>query len=130
MAVKKQEQASDLIMLVMGVIIGLGLGLVIYYFVSMSIVASEEINSMELTTYCVRENTVNSMSLEDALSIARSSECVEEGTLTNKFMCNSITGTWWIDLNVGGAEGCSPACVISVETGEAELNWRCTGLIT
>lgn len=44
-------------------------------------------------------------------------------------MCNEITGTWWIDLDVEDAEGCNPACVINVVTNQAEINWRCTGLL-
>lgn len=45
------------------------------------------------------------------------------------YMCNEYTGTWWIDLDIE-REGCNPACVINVETRQAEINWRCTGLIS
>lgn len=124
----KKDNASDLMMLVMGILIGLGFGLVIYYMASQAIPAPTEISRSELTTYCVREGTMNYMSLESALEIMEKSNCVDEGTLTNKFMCNSVTGTWWVDLTVKEAEGCNPACVVSVDNEDVAINWRCTGL--
>ncbi len=72
--------------------------------------------------------TGESMSLEEATEIALASECVENGTLKETSQCNENTGTWWIDLDIE-KEGCSPACVVDIVTGEAEINWRCTGLI-
>jgi hypothetical protein len=68
------------------------------------------------------------MSLTEALSIASASECTQNATLTDRHSCNSVTGTWWIDLNLE-KEGCSPACVVNVDTKTAEINWRCTGLL-
>ena len=44
------------------------------------------------------------------------------------YICNEGTGTYWINLNIT-KQGCNPACVISLETQKAEINWRCTGLI-
>jgi len=44
------------------------------------------------------------------------------------YVCNENTGTYWINLNIT-KEGCSPACVVNIETRTAEINWRCTGLI-
>jgi len=69
------------------------------------------------------------MSTEQALITAQASDCATQGTLTNNYICNEGTGTIWIDLTVEDKEGCSPACVVDVETGEVEINWRCTGLI-
>jgi hypothetical protein len=43
------------------------------------------------------------------------------------YFCNEGTGTFWIGLNLT-KKGCSPACVVNVETGKEEINWRCTGL--
>jgi hypothetical protein len=43
------------------------------------------------------------------------------------YFCNEGSGTFWINLNLT-KQGCSPACVINVETKKAEINWRCTGL--
>jgi hypothetical protein len=129
MAVKKKNQTSDLMLIIIGMLIGLGLGLVIYCLVKIGMPASAEISQAELTTYCVKEGTINAMSLEDALTLAVNSECTEEGTLSSDFMCNSVTGTWWIDLDVQGYPNCNPACVINVETEEAGINWRCTGAI-
>jgi hypothetical protein len=45
------------------------------------------------------------------------------------YVCNEGTGTYWININLT-KKGCSPACVINLETKTAEINWRCTGLIT
>ena len=44
------------------------------------------------------------------------------------YQCNDYTGTWWIDLNIQQT-GCSPACVINITSRQAEINWRCTGLL-
>lgn len=44
------------------------------------------------------------------------------------YFCNEGTGTFWIDMNIT-RQGCSPACVINLETNTAEVNWRCTGLM-
>lgn len=75
---------------------------------------------------CTSENGT-SMLLSEAREIAGESDCVEDGTLEDTYVCNSVTGTWWIDLDIE-MEGCSPACVVNIETAEAEINWRCTGL--
>jgi|GEM_PF-2788442 len=77
---------------------------------------------------CKKNGTNFQMSLKEAKDIALHSECGEKGNLTNVYFCNKGTGTWWIDLDIQ-KKGCSPACVINVETKKAEINWRCTGLI-
>ncbi len=77
---------------------------------------------------CVKAETKESMALSDAKEIALTSECVREGGLTEEYFCNEYTGTWWLDLTIE-KEGCAPACVIDIITKEAEINWRCTGLI-
>ncbi len=74
----------------------------------------------------------SSMALRDAYSIAEAagSVCMVEGTLDRSdAMCNENSGTWWIGL-VPKVEraGCSPACVVNVNSRTAEVNWRCTGL--
>jgi hypothetical protein len=71
------------------------------------------------------------MSYEDALEIASSSICAEEGTILSTKMCNSNgTGYWWLDFTPNTPKsGCNPACVVDVATKQAEINWRCTGLI-
>jgi len=69
------------------------------------------------------------MSIERAIEIAKTSQCTDEGSLkTETASYNENSATWWIDLDVK-KEGCSPACVVSAD-GSAEVNWRCTGLIT
>jgi hypothetical protein len=66
------------------------------------------------------------LTISDAKKIAKESECGDRFKET--YMCNENTGTYWIDLDIE-KEGCSPACVVDVETREAEINWRCTGLL-
>ena len=68
-----------------------------------------------------------SMSIDEARQIASQSEC-SQGNLEENFVCNSITKTIWIDLDIE-KEGCSPACVIEMAEKNASINWRCTGLI-
>ena len=66
------------------------------------------------------------LTLEIAKQIAKDSECGDR--LKGNYQCNEVTGTYWIDLDIE-EEGCNPACVINLETREAEINWRCTGLL-
>jgi serpin B len=68
------------------------------------------------------------ITIEEAIVVAKNSECVIDGKLTDKYFYNSNTRTWWIDLDLK-KDGCSPACVVREETKTAEINWRCTGLI-
>ena len=75
---------------------------------------------------CTAE-TGESMTFAEAEEIAKASECGDR--LKKIHLCNENTGTWWIDLDIQ-KEGCSPACVVNVVTKQAEINWRCTGLIT
>jgi uncharacterized protein (TIGR02145 family) len=70
-----------------------------------------------------------SMSIDNAFAIAGESVCASEGALLSAYVCNEGTNTLWIDLAIDDMEGCSPACVVNVLTGEAEINYRCTGLI-
>jgi hypothetical protein len=77
---------------------------------------------------CTDDETGQSMTWFEAREIALASECVAEGTLTDVRMCNQFTGTWWIDIDLE-KPGCAPACVVNVVTGEATMNWRCTGAL-
>ena len=85
---------------------------------STTIISNEEI--------CQKQGTDKKLSLSEAKEIAILSECGNK--LLDTYICNEITGTWWINLDIE-KEGCSPACVIDVETKMAEINWRCTGLL-
>ena len=76
--------------------------------------------------FCKKKDTDTKLSLSEAKEIAFLSECGDR--LEDTYICNEITGTWWINLDIE-KEGCSPACVINVETKTAEINWRCTGLL-
>ena len=76
--------------------------------------------------HCMKEDTGGILTLSDAEEIAINSEC--GGNLKETFVCNKVTGTYWIDLSLE-KEGCNPACVIDVENRTVSINWRCTGLI-
>ncbi len=73
------------------------------------------------------------LSFEEAYTIAkRSVECWETGDITNKYIYNESTNTWWIELERSAEDsqdGCNPACVVDEKTKTAEVNYRCTGFI-
>ena len=72
------------------------------------------------------------MDINDAIVIAEDSECSEKGSLTGERMFNEYTNTWWIGMDMKeefAKKGCNPSCVVNTVTREAEINWRCTGLI-
>jgi hypothetical protein len=73
----------------------------------------------------------SSMTLGEAYAAAEASVCMNEGTLDRAdATCNENSGTWWIGLTpTVPREGCSPACVVNVNSGTAEVNYRCTGLV-
>ena len=77
--------------------------------------------------FCQKKNSDIKLSLSEAKEIAFLSECGDR--LKDTYICNEVTGAWWINLDIE-KEGCNPACVINVETKTAEINWRCTGLIS
>ncbi|MEW5996032.1 MAG: hypothetical protein AB1657_00345 [Candidatus Micrarchaeota archaeon] len=79
---------------------------------------------------CTAPVTGKSMELSRAIEIAEASICTNEGTLDANYVCNENTGTWWIDIVPAiPREGCSPACVVNINSGTAEVNYRCTGLV-
>lgn len=89
----------------------------------------ETIQENKEMVFCLHSQTGEKMSLDEAKKIASESECLQEGSLKETFFCNENTGTWWLDLKID-KPGCAPACVVDISTGKAEINWRCTGLIT
>jgi hypothetical protein len=65
----------------------------------------------------------------EARAIAEKS-CIKGGEALAAGTYNENTKTWWFDANLNATrEGCNPACVVSEETKQAEINWRCTGLV-
>ena len=74
------------------------------------------------------EDSDGSMTIEEAIEVAKNSDCAKEGKLTDKYFYNPNSRTWWLDLDTK-KEGCAPACVVSEDSNTAEINWRCTGLI-
>jgi len=79
-------------------------------------------------TIGVDPRLAEAMTEAEAREIAASSACGDEGALLKNAFYNDWTGTWWIDLDAE-KEGCSPACVVNARTGQAEINWRCTGAL-
>jgi hypothetical protein len=77
---------------------------------------------------CIDWTTGAVMHIEDAMQIAAASQCALYGYPTGTYFCNEDTATWWIDLDAD-APGCMPACVVDVNYGTAEINWRCTGVL-
>jgi len=106
-------------------------GIITINIPSSSITTTTTIGLITTTTispeeFCQKKDTNIKLSLSEAKEIAIQGQCGNK--LKDTYICNEITGTWWIDLDIEKA-GCSPACVINVETKTAEINWRCTGLI-
>ncbi|HPW39786.1 MAG TPA: hypothetical protein PK619_03720 [bacterium] len=66
----------------------------------------------------------------EAVDIAnQTAACTQVGAIKSDCNCNQGTGTCWLDIE-GEHQGCAPACVINVDTREAEVNWRCTGAVS
>lgn len=81
--------------------------------------------------YCVKSGSGRKLRYDEALEIARSSPCGKEGVVGSGYIYNENTKTWWFDFTPKNpVNGCNPACVVNEITGEVEINWRCTGLIT
>lgn len=72
------------------------------------------------------------MSESEARVIAQNT-CIKggaDGSLAQKGYYNDNSKTWWFDANLNATQkGCNPACVVSADTKQAEINYRCTGLI-
>jgi hypothetical protein len=68
--------------------------------------------------------------MKEARSIAeKSSVCTSVGGIGVMEVYNNNSNTYWFAL-AAKKEGCSPACVVFMDNKSAEVNWRCTGLIT
>lgn len=84
-------------------------------------------DNLEDTSLCLSYNG-NQMTYATAKEIAAAG--CKEGKLKEEHSCNPNSGTWWIEFEPTNLkEGCNPACVVYVDTGTTEINWRCTGLI-
>lgn len=82
----------------------------------------------QLRNECLRVwETPCRLSLEEALSVAWGSDCMDEGRVTGDgAFFNNNSKTWWLTLEANKT-GCNPACVVH-ENRSTEINWRCTGL--
>jgi hypothetical protein len=57
--------------------------------------------------------------------------CIKDDESLSPGYYNENSKTWWFDANLNSTkEGCHPACVVFEDTKTAEINWRCTGLIS
>ncbi len=66
---------------------------------------------------------------EEAFAIAQEAEvCISEGSVAGFETYNTNSKTWWFTI-LSPRSDCRPACVVSDETGEVDINWRCMGLI-
>jgi len=64
------------------------------------------------------------MTLSDALKVAKKSACVAQGTVLTTASC--AKGTWNVDFKPFKAKsGCNPICVVNLETKKANLDWGC-----
>ena len=72
----------------------------------------------------------SSMSEAEARKIAEAT-CIKGGeSLDESGFYNPNSKTWWYRANLNATpQGCNPACVVHEDTGEAEINWMCTGAI-
>ncbi|MFA5246593.1 MAG: ABC transporter substrate-binding protein [Candidatus Micrarchaeia archaeon] len=76
---------------------------------------------------CTKNGTALKMTYAQAVAIAQKSECTADGaSLLSEHWCNDYTGSWWIKTSITKS-GCSPTCMIIIETQQAEINWMCTG---
>lgn len=80
------------------------------------------------TSPAENNSTMSTLTVSEALAIAKASACVNDGLVQEESFYNPNSKTWWFILKADKA-GCNPACVVSEETKTAETNWRCTGLI-
>ncbi len=97
-------------------------------FSGCSLLPSQESTTEPSPSPVASPSPVSLLTEEQARSIAETSDCVVDGPLKDNAMYNEYTKTWWIDLDID-KPGCLPACVIS-EDQSAEINWRCTGVIS
>ncbi len=71
----------------------------------------------------------NGLTEAQARQIAQESPACGEHLLPDtNAIHNEGTQTYWFDLNIV-EPGCAPACVVSETDQNAEINWRCTGLV-
>ncbi len=68
---------------------------------------------------------------ESEARIIAEGTCIKGGETLSTGVYNQNTKTWWFDANLNAVKnGCNPACVVDELTKTAEINWRCTGLVT
>jgi hypothetical protein len=72
----------------------------------------------------------SNMAEQEARTIAEAT-CIKGAESLASGTYNAGTKTWWYDANLNATrEGCSPACVVNEISKTAEINWRCTGVLS
>lgn len=72
-------------------------------------------------------NQQSGLTEDEARAIAEQS-CIKGGKAYSPGVYDKNTKTWWYDANLNLTKsGCTPACVVSEDTGTADTSWQCTG---
>jgi len=66
------------------------------------------------------------MTMDRAKEIALASDCGDR--IVGEAFCNADAGTWSIDMIVQ-RPGCDPSCIVDIETEQAVIDWKCTGIV-
>jgi hypothetical protein len=86
------------------------------------------------TYFAVRDGVLVELKPKLTESAARTiaeQTCIKGGEALASGWYNENSKTWWFDANLNATKpGCNPACVVDENTKTAEINWRCTGLLT
>jgi hypothetical protein len=79
---------------------------------------------------CNQENASSSTLSESQARMIAEETCIKGGESLDSGYYNGNSKTWWFDANLNSVNNklCNPACVVSEETKNAEINYRCTGL--
>jgi len=88
---------------------------------------------ISMTGFILADNSglgTNSENDEERAFAMALEECSSAGEVSAGGSYNENSKTWWFDLEpFENKHGCAVACVVKLETEEAEVYWMCTGLI-
>jgi hypothetical protein len=73
--------------------------------------------------------TKTKLSADDAIAVAKASDCIKEGNLTGRPMYEEHTRKWWITMDRVRL-GCKATCAVSEENKTAKVEWRCGGPVS
>jgi hypothetical protein len=80
--------------------------------------------------YSIQPRTESNLTEAQARVIAERS-CIKGGEALRPGVYDTYTKTWWFDANLNATRPgfCWPRCIVSDETGAAEINRDCTYLM-